>query len=416
LTAPQKPLRILISGKEICGLVSDLSRELKRRGHTVRTASTQHPFFPARYDYSQTRFPQTYLGREFGGTRLWHSAFDFLRRASPSQHARVERQLRIRAVRNADVYLRVWAHQPFEEEVLIAAKQAGVKVATFLMGSDVRDYDAFSRQYGVTGWSFPEECFDPPFADKLHALRLHERYADALFSVPDQMSLALRPYHHLQIPIRLERFSFNIPGRSVPRVIHAPSAPHVKGTDLIERAIATLQSEGIPIEFVTLRNVPNSEVPGILSEADVLVDELILHGPGWLSFEAMASGCAVATRYLEDSPPGFRPPVWRIDESNITDRLRILLTDRDLRTRLGREGRDYVERNNTIAHVVDQVLMKVNATASDSADYYPDFLVKSYEPANVKELEAINTANRIVAREDWYTERIAGHSRSGLIF
>ncbi|MEO5580553.1 MAG: glycosyltransferase [Gemmatimonadaceae bacterium] len=410
------PLRILISGHEICGLIHDLAEELKRQGHEVTTVAMAHRFFPYTYDYDQYRFPESVLSAKYGFARLWSFAFRRLWKASPSLHSAIEKRLRIQAARAADVYVRIWGKIPFDEEVMEAIEGDEVRVATFLMGSDVRDYDVFATQYGVSRWKVPSDRLTPVFADKLHTLRTHERFGDAIFSVPDQMGLALRPYHHLQIPLLMNRFQFHVPNRAVPLVVHAPSSPQVKGTDVIEDALATLRAEGVAFEFLSLCELPHRDLLDVLSNADVVVDELILHGPGWLSFEAMASGCAVATRYLGDSPPCFRPPVWAIDEHNIIDRLRILLTDRELRIRLATEGRRYVELNNSIERVTEMMLEKVDAGLSAPADHIPDYLLTSYLPRDANEAQCINAANALVAGESWYRDRVAGQTRAGLVF
>jgi len=324
--------------------------------------------------------------------------------------------LRRNLVAGADLYIRIWGDLPFDDEVLQSLEGSGTRVATLLMGSDVRDYDVFQQEYRISRWTFPAEYHAVSLEKKLHVLRTHERYADAIFSVPDQMGLAIRPYHHLEVPLRLEKLTYNVPRRQIPRVVHAPSVPHVKGSDVIESALETLRAEGVEFDLVSVRNVPHDELLQILSDADVLVDELIAHGPGWLSFEAMGSGCAVATHYLENSPECFRPPVWIIDEHNIVDRLRILLADTDLRIDLAEKGRRYVEQHNTIEHVVDNLLRKVEEGRDGSCDYVPAYLTGAYVPKNESEAEAINAANAPVAREKWYRDHVAGRSHDGLVF
>jgi hypothetical protein len=375
-----------------------------------------HRFFPYSYDYDQYRFLQSTLSNRFGGSALWSLALSGLWKAAPNQHKALERRFRIDLARSADVYLRVWGQVPFDEDVLQAIDGSGVRVGTFFMGSDVRDHSVFVQQYGSPGVEFPAEYQIPPFASKLKTLRTHERFAAAIFSVPDQMGLALRPYHHLQVPLRIAEFSSYVPGRPIPRVVHAPSAPHVKGTDLIENALRVLREEGLEFEFISIREISHPDVMRLLTEADVLVDELILHGPGWLSFEAMASGCAVATRYLPDSPACFRPPVWSIDQSNVIPRLRELLSNAELRTRLAVEGRRYVEENNAVSKVTDSVLAKVKRGSQSIPDYFPEFLLNSYQPQSPDEVAAINSLNAMVANDTWYKDRIAGVERDGLVF
>jgi len=409
-------MRIVISGHEICGLIHDLAEELERRGHVVVTVAMPHRFFPYSYDYEQHAFPASYLTRRFGNRAMWRRVFQILWEVQRSWHKAVELRLRIRLARSADLYVRVWADIPFDCEVFQAIDRGVTRVASLLMGSDVRDYDVFRRQFGITRWEFPLEYHAVQLDRKLRVLRTHERYADAVFSVPDQMGLALRPYHHLQVPLRLDKFTFRIPGRDVPIVVHAPSVPHVKGTDRILESLTSLRNEGIQFELLSIRDVPHAELLKVLAEADVLVDELVVHGPGWASFEAMASGCAVATRYLEESPPCFRPPVWSIDEDNIVDRLRVLLTDRDLRIRLAEQGRQYVEANNRIDHVVDELLRKSAGVDEADFDYMPDYLSTLYVPEDEEEAKVINSESRLVADQPWYVAHVAGRSHDGLVF
>ena len=63
-------------------------------------------------------------------------------------------------------------------------------------------------------------------------------------------------------------------------------------------------------------------------------------------------------------------PAVAIDENNIVEELRRLLTDRALRVRLANEGRRYVEENNSIDHVVTTLLDKVERRLTEvHADY-----------------------------------------------
>lgn len=412
----QARMRIVVSGHEICGLIHDLAEELSRRGHTVVTVAMAHRFFPYTYDYDQYAFLVSYLTRRFGARTVWQRLFQILWELSRRSHKAVEIMLRRRLVSRAQLYIRVWGKIPFDREVLATLDRNRIRVATLLMGSDVRDYDVFRHEYGMTRWQVPPEYHEVRLREKLEVLRTHERYADAIFSVPDQMGLALRPYHHLQVPLQLDRFRYNVPGRAVPVVVHAPSVPHMKGSDVILDALETLSAEGVKFELLTVKDMPQPELLRVLADADVLVDELVLHGPGWLSFEAMASGCAVATHYLDDSPVCFRPPVWNIDESNISDRLRILLTDRQLRVRLAEEGRRYVEQNNRIEEVVDTLLEKVYSAGDAAPDYLPTYLTRHYVPRADEEAETINSANALVEGEPWYRAHVAGHSHDGLVF
>lgn len=409
-------MNVLISGHEICGLIHDLAEELKREGHTVTTVAMPHRFFPYTYDFDQYDFPVSFMSRRFGLEWFWRLAFRVLWELKKDWHKALETRLRVRLARTADLYIRVWANIPFDHQVLAALDGTSTKVVSFLMGSDVRDFQVFVKQYGIDRWQFPAECHTPSLDERLRSLRVHERFADVLLSVPDQMGLALRPYSHLQVPLVLSRFNFNIPGREVPLVVHAPSAPYVKGTDLIEETLARLSAAGIAFEFLSLREMSHEELLRVLADADVLVDELVMHGPGWLSFEAMASGCAVATRYLGSSPACFRPPLIAIDEHNIAESLRHLLTNRDLRLQLAVDGRRYIEMNNGIDHIVEDLLLRATSDSEPDPDYVPTYLRDEYVPASPEEIAVINDATVLVSGEVWYSNVASGHSHDGLVF
>lgn len=361
-------MRVVIGGHETCGIVRDLAAEFRRRGHDVVTMAAANRFYAETYDYPLEVLPHE-LRRVLRSPLLVTTISRLWRKFMPEWYRRAELACKRRVLRGAELYINVWADIPGIGELFEYLRSQRTRIASLMMGSDVRDYDLFKEQYGVTRWQFPQEYHSRATKEKQQLIRVHERHADAIFSVPDQMGLAFRSYHHLQVPLQLGRLRYHIPGRDIPRVLHAPSVPHVKGTDVIEDALKTLREEGVAFEFMSVRNVPHANVLELLTDIDVVVDELVCHGPGWLSFEAMASGCAVATRYLASSPPCFTPPVWSIDEHTIVERLRILLTDRELRVRLAKQGRRYVEKNNDIVHVVDQLIRKTMLGREGPHDY-----------------------------------------------
>jgi hypothetical protein len=267
------------------------------------------------------------------------------------------------------------------------------------MGSEIRYYPCFQQQYHEEDWDFPASHLGS-LKDKLTRLRMHERYSDAIFSVPDQMGLALRPYHHLQVPVRHEAIEFNVPNRDKPLVLHAPTNETLKGSEVIERALYQLKEEGYEFDYLPLKNLPHDCMLKALSAADVLVDELLLHGPGWLAFEAMAAGCAVATRYLSESPPAFRPPVLSIDRRNVVEQLRLLFSDRGLRKKLAEEGRQYVEQNNSVSDIAASIISRT-VYGDPKEDYEPEFF-REFESLGDRDRCAIELTNEIVKDESWY--------------
>jgi hypothetical protein len=208
-------------------------------------------------------------------------------------------------------------------------------------------------------------------------LRSAEKYADLIYSVPDQMGLAIASYNHLWIPIDTSKFFFKNNKRRVPKVIHIPSEPYLKGSDVIMKSLSELKEEGLKFEIEYKSKIPHNEVKKLLEEADILVDEIIFHGPGVLGLEAMASGCAVATNHLTEYSTVFNPPVWSVNKSNIKEKLRVLIENYELRQELINSGVNFVKEFNNPNKIVNDILRNLE-NVSLKKDYTPDFFLKFY--------------------------------------
>lgn len=177
-------------------------------------------------------------------------------------------------------------------------RKAGKKIISFCLGSDIRSWHAFEQQFAlnvVEKENFPTGSLIYTLQASA-TLRRAELYADLILSLPNQSSLALRPYNNAFIAIDIPKFKFNVPERDVPMVVHAPTNRGMKGTDLILKALNELKQEGVNFELRLMEGYHNNQVLDILSDADCAIDQAIL-GFGLFSAEAMASGCAVAGAY-----------------------------------------------------------------------------------------------------------------------
>ena len=330
-------MRILIGTYEICGWMSLFQKEFNTLGHHCETlVKTKNYFFTSsEYTYDASR----YHIRLKTGNRYIKRINDFISSSYLNWFLR-------RASKKYDLVIYLWETVlPTFRDVKMF-KEDGAKIIFLFAGSDIRTFSMFSKIYDVSHWKFPDYWVKEDMTGKKKYVEVAEKYADIIYSVPDQAGLQSKPYYHLQIPIELSKFVFTNNRRKIPNVLHLPSDPWKKGTDVIEKAINELITEGVNINFFSYRNLRHDEVPLLLQNMDIVVDQVVFHGPAVLSFEAMASGCAVATRYFEASPACFRPPVWSIDAYNIKSRLAELFNDFELQQRLIVEGRRYVEEHN----------------------------------------------------------------------
>ena len=88
--------------------------------------------------------------------------------------------------------------------------------------------------------------------------------------------------------------------RAVPRVIHVPSNPLVKGTAEITPIVERLQREGV-IEYVRVSGLSHAEMPAVFESADVVLDQFRLGDYGVAACEAMASGRLVVSHVTADA-------------------------------------------------------------------------------------------------------------------
>jgi glycosyltransferase involved in cell wall biosynthesis len=118
--------------------------------------------------------------------------------------------------------------------------------------------------------------------------------------------------------------------KGVPRVLYVPSKSWVKSAEIIEPILDKLDSEGV-IQRIRTGRVPHEELPGLLAQCDVLVDQFV-GVVGALALEGMAAGRLVLTHVESEAyaKVGQQPPVIEISPSTLENTLRNLKPDATL--------------------------------------------------------------------------------------
>ena len=135
--------------------------------------------------------------------------------------------------------------------------------------------------------------------------------------------------------------------REKPLVVHAPSKPLIKGTDLIEPALHRLADAGL-IEYRRVVGVPSEKMPELYGEADIVLDQFRLGSYGVTAIEAMAAGCVVlghiteATRETVLQESGLELPIVEATPDTIERVITELVTDRGRIHRLTAAGEEFV--------------------------------------------------------------------------
>jgi hypothetical protein len=363
-----KGKKILILGSENCGLIYNLSKGLKSIGDFIVTTAVwqKDPFFPQhKYDIilerpSRTRKGIFFLAKHIINLIKWKIKYKLFNRGYLSRY---------------DIYIFTW--QTFHEDLtdLAILKKNNKKVVFLFIGSDIRWIEAFHQEFPSNPYK-GQEIED--WVKKIRLLRMAELYCSSIFSMPDMSTLIIRGYYHMFMPIDFNRIKFSPQSRIKPLIIHAPSKRDIKGTGIILSAIEELKKQGIEFEFELLEKVGNEVVLKKLQDADIVVDQLFLNGPGTLATEGMAAGCAIATRFLTDNKLTGNAPFCYVDENCLLQNLKKLIQDVNYRTELIRRGKEFVMANNSSSVIASRILESLERDKQDDFDYTPTFFKESF--------------------------------------
>ena len=261
-------------------------------------------------------------------------------------------------------------------------KFLGKDIVTVFWGSDVRYWYTFAEEMKSLGvhdemapfFEYAKNRSGGSYWDKKRTIRIAEKYSDLILSQPDFAQLQTRPYMRCHIPLALSEYEFNIPGRTKPLILHAPSVPEAKGTDVVIKVIEELKEEGLQFEFQLIEKMPNKDLRKLLTESDIVVDQLYSATIAGFAAEAMATGNAVIARYMEDYtkvPPGC--PAINANKFTLKDNLRETILDVNMRKTLARRGRPYVEAVNDNIKICRDILNWLGQKENLTYDFYPTF-------------------------------------------
>jgi len=293
-------------------------------------------------------------------------------------------------------------------------KLLGKKIITAFWGSDVRYWYAFAEEMKQLGaedevhpfFDYARTRSGGSYWDKLRTIKTAEKYSDVIISQPDCAQLQTKPYMRCNLPIDLSQFEFKIPGREKPLILHAPSVPEAKGTDVVMKIIDELKAEGLQFDFRLIQNMPNPELRKLLSESDIVVDELYAATVGGLSAEAMASGNAVLVRYMEDycKVPKDCPAI-NTNKFNLKENLREMILNVEKRRQIADLGRPYVVSANDHVKICKALLEWLENKNNLEYDFYPEFYKTFSVPVDILEKERKESNKK---RNDFYKMLLFG--------
>jgi glycosyltransferase involved in cell wall biosynthesis len=165
-----------------------------------------------------------------------------------------------------------------------------------------------------------------------------------------ELATYVRPYHArvYVTPLSLHaetRPQVREPHEGPPIVLHASTAPAIKGTAQITASVEAV-ARRVPLEYRLLVGEPHTRVQAELRRADVVVDQLNSVTSGVFALEALRHGIPVIGELDPDAlaPHQRELPVVPATPETLAGELEALLGDDGRRRRIGDAGRAYVAR------------------------------------------------------------------------
>jgi glycosyltransferase involved in cell wall biosynthesis len=144
------------------------------------------------------------------------------------------------------------------------------------------------------------------------------------------------------------------------RILHAPNHPMIKGTDALIAAIELLKNEGLELELILLRGVPNAEIRKAMEDADLIADQFVIGCYGLFAIEAMAMGKPVLCYLRKDLVELFvkanvvaeeEIPFINTDLREIAAKIRWAYCNREELREIGKKGREFVQKHHSTDRV-----------------------------------------------------------------
>lgn len=173
-------------------------------------------------------------------------------------------------------------------------------------GSDIRSPALMSdlaRQEGFENIGSIQASSGAPYSSdhyeetRRRRAAVADRFASAVFTARvDQLSYLERPTHAFPYLYPDDRFApdtskFHDLSRVV--VVHAPSNPLFKGTEIVRTAVEAVRTRHPELEYRELTGVDNAQVLDALRGAHVALNQFHSYMPGVFGIEAMANRCVM---------------------------------------------------------------------------------------------------------------------------
>ncbi len=335
-----------------------------------------------------------------------------------------------KATKECDIFLFIWSTFKYDFSDVKVLREKGKHVVFYHVGTDIRWTPAMSQDFlskGVDPYEYaPEGNPKRSLVQKLQRLRTSEKYASLIYTIPGAAQLSLRPYKYYHVPINLQTIRENASQRKKPLVVHSPSKSALKGTKYVTAAVEELREEGFDFDFRLMEKLPYEQALELYEDADILIGQMFSPQGGKQEREALAAGCVVLSSFKKEyifSKEKFNTedddnwvtkcPIVDVRPDSLADVLRKIVPDVELREKIARKGRPYVEEYHKAEAITKDIMESIHGR-SRTYDIVPTFFQQEYEPEQDL-VHIFNQFTQFVSECNWYQNE-AALDRKGLTF
>lgn len=234
-----------------------------------------------------------------------------------------------------------------------AMRANGIRVGLLLHGSEVRNPRAHAERSPWSPFKDPRDELTLALQNAYDVLYpkletfLAENQGPIFVTTPD---LLLDVPEGIWLPVVVEPTPWIAEPLAFdgdrPVVSHIPSRAALKGSAIADHVGEKLAAEGL-IEYRRLVGVPSSQMPQLVRETDILLDQFVLGLYGVASVEGMLSGRIVVGHVSEQVRDHVRVvtnqdlPIVEANPDTLEQTLRDLLRDREHGREVARQGQDF---------------------------------------------------------------------------
>lgn len=417
---PRNSKNIFLGFTDICFQLSDFKREYSKLGHVVFLyVNSGEKHHNGEYSFVQNNlYPKVTRN-----SLLFRKAYTLV------VVIPIKFIILLWAAFRYDIFHFMWFLENHNKYYFWFLKLLKKKIIVSFVGSDIRWMPVWITELDLRNLHHaPEKLLmqntinlKDTLEQKLRYVRICEKYADIIFSGPEQAQLQLRPYYNFYLPVDFDKIVFHVPKSNCPIVSIGITEPNGKNSYEILSMLRKFQ-ENSDIEFKleVIENISHEAVLEILKESTIFIYSPYVPGPGKFGMEAMAAGALLLTGYDSEwikYPPN--PPLITITPSNMLEKLEYYLMNENERIEIVKNARTYAleyANSNIIARNIIDYLNNPNSIPEYNPIFFREKATFNTVYDSPDSLEVCNKWTNYVKNCGWYQEYIQSGKREGLIF